>query len=274
MLDPEIAKRVLSDFRVEDRPSILDAVNLGKGSKVELETWGLFCACLMWGGIEGRKKSLEEVYKRLDNGFVVFLNNPKTELLKGIFPNKPKLLVGLCRTLNGILSEYKTIGNLVSREPNVISAIFKLGHTIWEKQRKFTLGNRLRGLPKILTPEPPKTDKEKKEQSALKKYCMFFRWMIRNEPPDLGLWGFFDKRDLFHPIDTHVARILQRWGVLSDNSPNWFNVEKVTQYFGMVKPDDPLKFDYHLVTFGQKFCKKDDPMCCKCPIRSRFNCIL
>jgi len=274
MLDPEVAREVLSRFKVEDRVSILDAVNLGDKSKMELETWGLFCACLMWGGIEGRRKSLEDFYKRLDNRFVVFLKNPRTELLRCIFPNKPNLLIGLCQTINDILIEYETIGNLVSEEQNVISAIFKLGNTIWKKQSKLTLDNRLKGLPKIPTSEPPGTDKEKKEQSALKKYCMFFRWMIRDGPPDFGIWDFFDKRDLFHPIDRHVARILQRWEVLSDNSPNWFNVERVTEYFRRVEPDDPLKFDYHLVTFGQRFCKKDGPMCWKCPVRPHFECDL
>jgi len=49
MLEPSHAEKVLSKFSVEDRPSILEAVRLGRKSRKELEIWALFCACLSWG---------------------------------------------------------------------------------------------------------------------------------------------------------------------------------------------------------------------------------
>ena len=274
MLDPEIAKRVLSDFRVEDRPSILDAVNLGKNSKVELETWGLFCACLAWGGLVAKRNILIPFYENLLDSFTEFIKEPSQQLLRIIYKseNGSLQLLGLCLAVRDALEEHGSIGKFVSESESIDHAIFRLAHMLREKLdqhppvRKFN-------LPKV-DPTPPVTDKEKRGTRALKRYCMYFRWMVRDSEPDFGIWNFFDKRKLRHPIDVHVARILQRWGVLSNEKDDWFNVEKVTQYFRTVKPDDPLKFDYHLVTFGQKFCKKDDPMCRKCPVRPHFKCNL
>ena len=274
MLDPKIAKRVLSQFSVKDRLSILDAVNLGKNSKLELETWGFFCACLTWGGLKAKRKLLIPFYENLPSSFAEFIMEPSREMLKGIYKTESGSLQlqGLCLAIRDLLKKYESIGNFVSQSESVDHAIFRLGHTLRERlnghppKRKFN-------LPKIAS-KPPVTIKEKRRTRALKRYCMYFRWMVRNSDPDFGTWNFFDERNLWHPIDTHVAKILWRWGVLSDNSPNWLNVEKVTDYFRIIEPNDPLKFDYHLVTFGQKFCKKNDPLCWKCPIKSRFNCNL
>lgn len=274
MLDPKIAKRVLSQFSSNERLSILDAVNLGKNSKLELETWGLFCACLMWGGLKAKRKLLIPFYETLPSSFAEFIKKPSQEMLRGIYKTDSGSLQlqGLCLAIRDLLKKYKTIGKFVRESERVDDAIFRLGHMLREKldgyppTRKFNLPNVGSG--------PPVTLKEKRRTRALKRYCMYFRWMVRDTEPDFGTWDFFDKKNLWHPIDTHVAKILKRWGVLSDNFPNWLNVEKVTEYFRTIEPNDPLKFDYHLVTFGQKFCKKIQPLYWRCPIKSQFNCNL
>ena len=274
MLDPEIVRRILSSFRVEDRLSILDAVNLGKRSKVELETWGLFCACLAWGKLETKREKLISFHEKLSTSFIEFLEEPLQEPLKIIYPGKGLIqLLGLCLAIRDILKEYGSISGLVEDSKSVNEGIFKLANTFRRKLDQHPPFRRKFNLPRVVL-KPPVTIREKKRTRALKRYCMYSRWMVRNLEPDFGIWKFYDKRDLFHPVDTHVACILKRWGVLSNEKDDWFNVEKVTEYFRMVEPDDPLKFDYHLVTFGQKFCKKDDPMCSKCPVRPHFKCDL
>ena len=274
MLDPKIAKTVLSQFSAKERLSILDAVNLGKVSKLELETWGLFCACLAWGGLVAKRKLLIPFYENLPCSFTEFVKKPSQEMLRNIYKTEKGSLQlqGLCLAIRDLLKEHESIGKFVSESERVDKAIFRLAHMLREKldghppKRKFN-------LPKVDS-GPPVTLNEKRRTRALKRYCMYFRWMVRNAEPDFGTWDFFDKSNLWHPIDTHVAKILKRWRVLSDNSPNWLNVEKVTEYFRTIEPNDPLKFDYHLVTFGQKFCKKNDPLCWGCPIKSHFNCNL
>jgi len=152
--------------------------------------------------------------------------------------------------------EYGSIGKLAKQESNVKSAIFRLAFEIGSRYRRISR-SKFPSLPFLKSPEPPRSLKEKRKISALKRYCMYFRWMIRDEPPDFGLWKFFDKSDLFYPLDTHVTRILYRWNVLPDTQANWLNVEIATEYFKQVLWEDPLRFDYHLVTFGQKICTKN-----------------
>lgn len=273
MLYPEIGKRVLSDFGVEHRLSILDAVSLGRDSKRELETWGLFCACLAWGGLIAKRNILIPFYEKLPTSFTEFVMEPSQEMLKSIYKSErgSLQLLGLCQAIGDLLEEYESISNFVSESEIVDLAIFSLAHTLREKLDHHSTVVRF-NLPKV-NATPPHEDKEKRRTNALKRYCMYFRWMVRDSEPDFGIWDFFDKSNLCHPLDIHVARVLKRWGVLSDNSPNWYNVEKVTEYFRAVEPKDPLKFDYHLVTFGQKFCKKNEPLCSECSIKSNFTCI-
>lgn len=274
MLDPKIAKRVLSQFNAKERLSMLDAVNLGKNSKLELETWSLFCACLAWGGLAPKRKLLIPFYENLPSSFTEFLMEPSQEMLKSIYKTKvgSLQLQGLCLAIRDLLEEHGTIGKFVSESESIDCAIFRLAHMLREKLDLHPPSRRF-NLPRVGS-VPPVTIREKRRTGALKRYCVYFRWMVRDSEPDFGTWNFFDKKDLWHPVDIHVAKILERWGVLSDSSPTWSNVEKVTEYFRTIEPNDPLKFDYNLVTFGQKFCKKKDPKCQECPVKSHFNCAL
>ena len=270
MLEPQLVKGILSSMG--DRPSILDVVRLGMKSKRELETWGLFCACLSWGGLFGKRKLLTSFYKNLQGSFVEFIKRPSQNKLKFIYKNEngSLQLLGLCFSIRDLLEEYGSVSNLVRESGSVEQAIFRLAYTLRENLEKYPPRRKF-NLPKVSI-TPPTTVKDKIRTNALKRYCMYFRWMVRDSEPDFGIWKFFNKRDLFYPLDTHAARILMRWGVLTNDSPNWFNVEKATEYFRKVDPEDPLRFDYHLVTFGQRFCKKKSPLCSKCKVKEYFEC--
>ena len=269
-LDPLIAKQVLSRFRPEERLSILDAVRLGDRSREELETWALFCACLAWGGLIAKRNLLISFYRTLPGPFTEFIRNPSQDLLKNIYRGEGSLkLLGLCLAIRDLLDEYGSISNFVKGSKDVPQTIFRLAHVLRKKLDQQSISRKF-NLPKVKN-TPPIVIGEKRRTNSLKRYCMYFRWMVRDSEPDFGIWNFFDKKDLYHPVDRHVARIIKRWGVLSDDSPNWFNVEIVTEYFREVEPEDPTRFDYHLVTFGQKFCKKDNPNCERCPIKIEFD---
>lgn len=273
VLEPKIAREQLSRTEKIERVTILDAVR--KAKEGELEPWALFCACITRTKVEIMTPKLIKFHESLTNGFIQFLKNPDIEKLRIILPNKPQGLVCLCQAINDILREYKTIRNLVMNEQSVPSAIFKLGNTIWKYHNCYCpKGKGFRGLPKVKS-TPLMMLKEKKRHSALKRYCMFFRWMVRDEEPDLGIWNSFDKKDLYHPLDTHVARVLNRWRVLPNQKKNWHNVELITDYFRKIVPSDPTRYDYHLVTFGQKICTRKNPKCSECLVfNSGFKCNL
>jgi uncharacterized protein (TIGR02757 family) len=275
MLDPVIARNVLSNFKREDRLGLLDVVNLGSKSKVELEVWGLFCSCLAWGGLIGKRNILIPFYKNLPGTFSEFIIDPSQDILRKIYRSDvgSLKLLGLCLSIRDLLENHGYISEFVKESDDVVNAIFKLAHTMRKKldQHPPYLINQKYNLPRVNF-TPPQTDRRKKNTSAMKRFCMYFRWMVRDSEPDFGIWDFFNKKDLYHPIDRHIEKIMKRWRVLPNNMANWLNVERVTEYFKMVEPNDPTKFDYHLVTFGQNFCKKINPLCQTCPIGNRFKC--
>ena len=205
MLEPQLVKRVLSSMG--DRPSILDAVRLGMKSKKELETWALFCACLSWGGLFGKRKLLISFYNNLQESFLDFIENPSQDKLRFIYKseNGSLLLLGLCFSIRDLLKEYGSISNLVRESESVKQAIFRLAHTLRENLEEYPPQKRF-NLPKVNI-TPPTTVKDKIKTNAMKRYCMYFRWMVRDSEPDFGIWKFFDKRDLFHPLKSTLDNV-------------------------------------------------------------------
>lgn len=187
MLDPEIARKTLSRFGVEDRPSILEAVRLGNESKVELETWGFFCACLAWGNMITKRDLLINFYKDLPVPFTEFVMKPSYKISKKIYKTEVGVLQlqGLCLAIRDLLEEYKSIGKLVSECKSVTHAIFRLAYEIRKRLDKHSPARKF-NLPNV-NPIPPITEREKKVTSALKRYCMYFRWMVRDTEPDFGI---------------------------------------------------------------------------------------
>ena len=47
---------------------------------------------------------------------------------------------------------------------------------------------------------------------AMKRMCMYLRWMVRKGPVDLGIWNFIKPSELYIPLDVHVGRVSREWG--------------------------------------------------------------
>jgi uncharacterized protein (TIGR02757 family) len=82
--------------------------------------------------------------------------------------------------------------------------------------------------------------------SASKRLCLFLRWMVRDESPDLGVWRGVAAEDLVIPLDTHIAQQAKKLGWLSGSSLNWSAAKKVTDALRPFSPEDPLRFDFAL----------------------------
>jgi uncharacterized protein (TIGR02757 family) len=100
---------------------------------------------------------------------------------------------------------------------------------------------------------------------ACKRLNMFLRWMVRTDAQeplearvDFGLWQQALKpADLMMPIDTHVARLSQQFGITSRTTHNWAMAEEITEYFRRISPEDPTRFDFAL--FGAGVSKQKSP---------------
>lgn len=112
-----------------------------------------------------------------------------------------------------------------------------------------------------------------KSKSASKRLMMFFRWVIRDEFPDLGLWKSVLKSELFIPLDHHLYEFSKHLGFTKRKQANWTTVVEITENFKKVDPDDPIRYDFSLAQLGiRKHCihKVDLSYCESCVIQT--NC--
>lgn len=85
---------------------------------------------------------------------------------------------------------------------------------------------------------------------AMKRMCMFLRWMIRKSPVDIGIWNFMKPSELFIPLDVHVARVSRQMGLLKRNSNDFKAVIELTEKLKEFCPDDPIKYDFAIFAYG------------------------
>lgn len=97
-----------------------------------------------------------------------------------------------------------------------------------------------------------------------KRLMMWFRWMVREDLLDLGLWTRLlnDKMKikndwLYIPVDTHVFRFANEWSIVSQKSPNWSSVKNITAALKEIDPEDPVKFDFSICHAGKLAARKN-----------------
>lgn len=86
--------------------------------------------------------------------------------------------------------------------------------------------------------------------SAMKRMCMFLRWMVRKGPVDFGIWDFMPPSELLMPLDTHVARISREMGLLKRNANDFKAVLELTENLKQFDPEDPVKYDFAIFGYG------------------------
>ncbi len=84
------------------------------------------------------------------------------------------------------------------------------------------------------------------KKSACKRLFMYFRWMVRKDNIDLGLWDFIHPGELIIPLDTHIFQIATRHGFTSKRSPSFTVAKEVTEKLKEFCQEDPVKYDWAL----------------------------
>ena len=85
---------------------------------------------------------------------------------------------------------------------------------------------------------------------AMKRMCMFLRWMIRKSDVDLGIWDFIPTSELLIPLDTHVAKISREMGLLTRKSNDFKAVIELTNNLKTYDSNDPVKYDFAIYGKG------------------------
>ena len=85
---------------------------------------------------------------------------------------------------------------------------------------------------------------------AMKRMCLFLRWMVRKSAVDAGIWNFMKPSELYIPLDVHVARISREMGLLKRNSNDFKAVIELTENLKKLCPEDPVKYDFAIFGYG------------------------
>lgn len=94
-----------------------------------------------------------------------------------------------------------------------------------------------------LLPNPEK-------KSALKRMNMMLRWFVRKSSVDVGIWNFIPTSELLIPLDTHVAKISRKLGLLTRKDNGYESVMEITNNLKHFDSIDPVKYDFALFGYG------------------------
>lgn len=88
--------------------------------------------------------------------------------------------------------------------------------------------------------------------SAMKRWMMYLRWMVRRNELDMGLWNGVSQSDLIMPLDTHTFNVSRSLGLLSRSQCDMRAAIELTEALKLFDPLDPLKYDFALYRIGQE----------------------
>ena len=159
---------------------------------------------------------------------------------------KPQDVIDIFLTIKR-LKELDSIENIVysgyKKEENLLDGLWSLIDTIRSLHPSNTHGYNFYFL---------KRAKKIVGAGTYKRYFMYFRWMVRKNSLDMGLWSKIDKKDLIMPLDTHTFNVSRRLGLLERKSCDLKASLELTQTLKSFDSNDPVKYDFALYRLGQE----------------------
>ncbi|RDU72382.1 TIGR02757 family protein [Helicobacter aurati] len=159
--------------------------------------------------------------------------------------------------LQGYLQQYNVLEGIFSIQKTLERIILeKLQNSLQEYSLTYPATNSSRQLgfkgdSKIYPRSIQFLFGKKDSDSALKRYNMFLRWMVRKDRIDLGIWDRVSCSNLLLPVDTHTFRICKRIGLCQTRTANLKAVLEITNHLRKFDSNDPVKYDFALYRIGQ-----------------------
>jgi len=204
----------------------------------------LICALFAYGNAKLIVKFLDSLnFSLLSNSDEVI----KKELQNHYYRfQKPQDVIDIFLTIKR-LKELDSIENIVytgyKKENNLLDGLWNLIDTIRSLHPSNTHGYNFYFL---------KSAKKIVGAGTYKRYFMYFRWMVRKNALDMGLWNKIDKKDLIMPLDTHTFNVSKRLGLLNRKSCDLKAAIELTQTLKSFDITDPIKYDFALYRLGQE----------------------
>lgn len=211
----------------------------------DIEIAGFIAAAFAYGNRKIFCKKLDELFNYMGNSphkFIMtqnfntdFLNNFDYRFSKGI---------DIIQILNILKELYKTSSLMELfeygyRQKNDIKFMFQTVIDYFYARINLKITN---GFYHLL-PNPNKN-------SAMKRMCMFLRWMVRKSEVDFGIWNFISPSELLIPLDVHVARLSRELKLLTRKNNDFSAVLELMTNLKEFDKTDPVKYDFALFGYG------------------------
>jgi len=212
-------------------------------NKEDIEIAGFIASLVAYGSRKVFIKKLDELFKIAQNEPLNFILNFEPEIL-GDFNyrfGKPADFAEIFKIMRKL---YEKDGGL--------EELFKYGYSKDQPAKMFSVvtdyfysnasQNAGQGF-YFMIPDPRKG-------GAMKRMCMYLRWMVRKPPVDFGIWDFIETSELLIPLDVHVARISREMGLLNRKQNDFKAVLELTENLKKFDPEDPSKYDFAMFGYG------------------------
>lgn len=207
------------------------------------EVIGLYAALLAWGRRTLILRKLEVLCACMDYQpyhFVRRFDPERDGYRLAAFCHRtfqPVDALWLTLNLQALLRRYGSVAafvaqHLPSEAPDIAPALEALSQALCA----------LPGTPARLRKHLPRPS----SGSACKRLALYFRWMVRPGPVDLGLWETVSPRQLVLPLDVHVGRQARAWGLLTRPQNDWRAVQELTENCRKLCAEDPARYDFAL----------------------------
>lgn len=239
ILENEIGIRNNACELCEDKPDPLMVA-----SRYQDESIALVCALFAYGNA----KLIVKFLNSLDFSLLECSEKEISAKLQKHYYRfqKPQDVIALFIALKR-LKEIDTIENIVyggyKKDENIIDGLIKLISAI----RSVSNLNDSQGYDFLVGQIPTQ-----KTSSPYKRYMMYFRWMVRKDNLDMGLWGKINKADLLMPLDTHTFHLSQKLGLLKRKTYDMKAAVELTEQLRKFDSLDPIKYDFAIYRLGQE----------------------
>lgn len=239
LLDDEVEKRNRSEELCPERPDPLMVAR-----EYPDEHFALTCALFAYGNA----RAIVSFLRSLDYYSLVDSDEKRIrEVLEGCyyrFQNSEDIIQWFI-TLNRLKGQGGVENTFMRgyREGGILSGVSKIIEELYElnpyrsKGYQFLIGKPMETIAKT---------------SAMKRWMMYLRWMVRQDQLDMGLWKQISASELIVPLDTHTFTVSRRYGLLQRSQCDMKAALELTETLRLFDPEDPVKYDFALYRLGQE----------------------
>ena len=211
-------------------------------SKKDIELAGFIASLLAYGSRKQFIKKLEQLFEIAQNEPLNFIQNFNAGLI-GDFNyrfGKPNDFIAIFEILKNLYNTSEGLESLFEhgyKQGKIFETVVDYFYSSVDKTLSPGQGFY------HMIPNP-------RNGGAMKRMCMYLRWMVRKSVVDVGIWNFMPASELYIPLDVHVGRISREMGLLTRNANDFKAVIELTNKLKEFDPNDPTKYDFALFAYG------------------------